>query len=98
MNYAILVATDELHQWIGRVGVRIKLRNGKCILQCFKVFRFKVAKISEFQAYFFNLCLSWDLGRGLVLVFRLLFFSITRLFFSVTVKSPQTCCLFFIES
>lgn len=58
----------------GGRGVRVKLRNGKCILQCFKMFSFKVAKISEFQAYFFNLCLSRDLGRGLVLVFRLLFF------------------------
>lgn len=47
--------------------------NGKWVLQCFKTFRFKAAKISEFQAFFFNLCLSLDLGRGLVSVFRLLF-------------------------
>lgn len=33
-------------------GVNIKLGNGKCILQCFKIFWFKAAKISEFQTFF----------------------------------------------
>lgn len=47
-------------------GVRVKPGNGKQVFQCFKTFRFKAAKISEFQAFFFNLCLSLDLRRGLV--------------------------------
>lgn len=33
----------------------------------------KQPRFQNFKHFFFNLCLSLDLGRGLVLVFRLLF-------------------------
>lgn len=79
--------------WEG-VGSESSLEMENAYSSVLKCLGLKWPRFQNFKHIFFNLCLSRDLGRGLVLVFRLLFFSVTGLFFSVTVKSPQACCLF----